>query len=40
MKDPVLGKSPDEEIVAFIRKYVRNPDENVSPTMYEMNGYK
>lgn len=34
---PVLGKSPDEEVVTFIQKYVTCaiPDENVSPTLYE-----
>ena len=34
---PVLGKSPDEEVVTFIRKYVtcEIPNENVSPTLYE-----
>ncbi|XP_067205359.1 uncharacterized protein [Linepithema humile] len=34
---PVLGKSPDEEVVSFIQKYVtcEIPDKNVSPTLYE-----
>jgi len=34
----MLKKSPDEEVVAFIRKYVTYeiPDENISPTLYEM----
>ena len=33
----MLGKSPDEEVVAFIRKYVtcEIPDENISPILYE-----